>query len=1397
MRIKSNDIVLLDVTDTKKVDVHISSNHPTIQIYNQNDSQESFTPDWSNVPLVLTATIYADSTDITKEISSFKWSRKIGDTVEVLSSKTNILTISSNELNSTVSMIQYICSVTYNNKTSENLITFARTDVGKDGANGSSAPSVKAQYSTDGISGWTATLNTSIHKYIRFSYDNGTTWTSAIKIAGEDGTSVNIKGTATSKSAVSGTSYYTLVYNSTTITGATIGDAYLLDGNLYVCVDSRDGNDYFMDVGHIQGPQGDKGDSYYLFIRYADNISGSGISASPEGKSYIGFYRSSVNQVPTDVSSATWNWAKFVGEDAKSITLSANAQVFKIDKSNTMTPATITVTAQAINTTIPSSGWTYSTDGGKTFSTTAPIGVTRSGNVVTLTGSSITSSSIVIKASDGTYSDLLTVYKVSDGADGKPGDEGKPASTVFLTNENITFAANANGQITGTTVYCNVVAYSGTTKVTPTIGTILSTEIPTGMTIGTATTISNEIVIPITIANNATLGSAQNVNGTINIPITSPVATSLKLTWSKVNSGVKGDNGVGIKSVTVTYGTSTSASTQPTSWQSSIPVVTEGAYLWTRTITDYTDDAIADTVTYTYAKQGKTGDTGSPGSPVTVSKIEYQSGTSATTAPTSTWSTSVVSVAEGNYLWTKTTFSDGKVAYGVARQGVKGDKGDTGTPASLVDITPSALYFKSTTGKDGTFTPDYIYLYPRFQTVTYSKWEYSTNGGTTWVAASGANGLTIDTYNSVANTLRIAKTSALYTDTVTSISFRCVSSNVSVYDTVSIAKIYDVVDLQIGGRNYIQNSAQEFTKEAGVAQAEYLSLPYDLTPLIEEHGVDQTYTLSFDLKSKDITNNNRISIYPEPGTTPPHKYVFPSTSFVVTQEYQRFSITFKPTRSSNNNATLTRISVYGTYNTGNIPVIKNLKLELGNKATDWSPAPEDLKSITFQLYAPKGYLITNDVPEVTLQTFAYDGGQVITGATFAWYSWNGEVWSVIGGATGVSLALNKNTILKSSVYKCIMTYKGKTYEATATVEDKTDIYDSLINVVAKYSPTNRLYWVLYSTVYSEEGERDELLGPVSATAPTNPTTGAYWYKIDETNYNVTLMKYSGTAWVTTTDSQELVYDWFLFNDIDDIITLGSQSKVKIVTSNDFSRVCSVQCNVSDSELMPLTHNNQILNDPNDPVVSSVTPANPVNGQLWIKTGANGIYTLLVWDASLGQWIVSEADSQVKVHINKPTSYKVGDVWVVGSDYEPTVYVNGVAQTTKYLTGTMLKAQYSSQTYKDSDWVEALNYKKEIDKLQESLNVYNQYFTFDETGMTMRAKNLSGQISEFSTKLTNNELGFYQGDNKVAYINNNQLNISKAEITNGMTIGGASPILEIGNFAIIQESNGSLSIGLKS
>jgi len=1281
--IHSGPLTFIDLTDTKKVDVHILSNLPTIQIYNANTNPITYSPDWTKTPLKLTLTAYADSTNITNILSSddITWYKQIGsDEPAKMQSGGTELTISSNALQFN-GVISYICQIKYNNKTFENKITFARTDTGLNGTDGTSI-------TIKGVAYFYSTLTDNyIGSLISLRYENG-----------------NILDT----------------------TGLSEGDSYVVQG--YLCTYSnKDGK--FICVGRLQGQK---------------------------------------------------------GEDAKGIILTGTSQVFKVTN-NAISPSEIVIAASKINFT-EAIEWSYRFSDDKEFTIldqNKDYITADTDTKIRIIGEKLPSDVITIKAKEknGSIEDVFTVYKAIDGNNG---DKGDSASIAFLTNENITFAANSNGEVTATKVDTHIVAYNGTKKVMPVVGAIDNSLLPNGMTVSVDSTtyaeLTQEVVLTVNVAANKNLGSTSSNHGTISIPITYPVETSLLLSWSKINSGSdgkegvgidyveikygtsqtidsppiswennvsdvvvpdghylwtrtkidytdsskedtitytytkqgekgssgdsinvqkveycaydkatvpptnwsdtivgtsasnpylwtkttfsdgeyaysvarygldgakgdkgdQGDDGVGIASTTVTYGVSDSSSTQPASWQNTIPTVADGKYLWTRTVIDYTDTTRADTVSYTYAKQGTKGSTGSAGSSVTVSSIQYQAGTSATTAPTGTWSNSVVSVAEGNYLWTKTTFSDGKTAYGVAKQG------KSGSSASLVDITPSAHYFKSTTGKDGTFTPDYIYLYPRFQTVTFSKWQYSVNGGTTWVDASGANGLNVGEYSSVKNTLRISKTSTLYTDTVTSISFRCVSSNTAVYDTVTIAKIYDVVDLELG--------------------------------------------------------------------------------------------------------------------------------------------------VTFQLYAPKGCLITNEIPEVTLQTFAHEGSKEIANATFKWYSWSGENWTEVNNSTTTSLVVNKNHVLKSNVYKCEMTYNGKIYEATATVEDKTDVYESLIRVTAKHTSNNGIYWILYATVYSEEGERDALLGPVSETAPASPVTGAYWYQIDKNNYSIILKKYSGTAWVTSTDKQELLYDWLLFKDITNMVSLGDKSKVKIVKSGDFVNTCNVQCNIFDTENNVLSRNNQVLNDPTDPIVSETAPENPIDGQIWIQISENSSYILSVWNAGLNKWILSSADTQNKVYVTKPSQYNVGDLWIVDSNYSPTAYENGVMKDYKHPEKTMLKAIATSQIYSDAHWVEALKYQKELDGVVEDVEKFKQFISIDDTGLILQAKGANNTISDFKTILTNTELGFYQGSTRVAYINNNQLNISKAEITNGLTVSGTTPTFKIGNFTFIQESNGSLSIG---
>ena len=83
--------------------------------------------------------------------------------------------------------------------------------------------------------------------------------------------------------------------------------------------------------------------------------------------------------------------------------------------------------------------------------------------------------------------------------------------------------------------------------------------------------------------------------------------------------------------------------------------------------------------------------------------VEYQASTSGTTVPTGTWSATIPTVAQGSYLWTKTTtnYTSGTptVGYSVARMGVNGAKGEKGEIGQTGPQGPQGL--KGETGLQG------------------------------------------------------------------------------------------------------------------------------------------------------------------------------------------------------------------------------------------------------------------------------------------------------------------------------------------------------------------------------------------------------------------------------------------------------------------------------------------------------------------------------------------------------------------------------------------------------------------------------------------------------------------------------------------------------------------------
>lgn len=120
--------------------------------------------------------------------------------------------------------------------------------------------------------------------------------------------------------------------------------------------------------------------------------------------------------------------------------------------------------------------------------------------------------------------------------------------------------------------------------------------------------------------------------------------------------GVDGTS-VTITSTSVTYQASTSGTTVPTgSWTTSIPTVSAGQYLWTKTIVNYSDGK--STTAYSVGRMGQNGASGEDGLGIQSTTITYQAGSSQTTAPTGNWTTTIPSLTTAlPYLWTRTVIT--------------------------------------------------------------------------------------------------------------------------------------------------------------------------------------------------------------------------------------------------------------------------------------------------------------------------------------------------------------------------------------------------------------------------------------------------------------------------------------------------------------------------------------------------------------------------------------------------------------------------------------------------------------------------------------------------------------------------------------------------------------------
>ena len=261
------------------------------------------------------------------------------------------------------------------------------------------------------------------------------------------------------------------------------------------------------------------------------------------------------------------------------------------------------------------------------------------------------------------------------------------AYSVILTSEAYVFPGTTSAAKAGSTT-TQVIAMRGAEQVAATV-TLSECTVPTGITLSkdtdataptititasTSLTAHGEVVIPVHIGSDIT--------------ITKKFSVGIALTGATGDNGTTGATGKGINSTAVTYQAASSGTTIPTgTWSTSVPAVSAGQYLWTRTVMTYTDST--STTGYSVGMMGATGTTGATGKGINSTAVTYQASTSGTTAPTSTWTTTIPSVSASQYLWTRTiiTYSDSSTstAYAVGMMGATGAKGDTGATGAKGD----------------------------------------------------------------------------------------------------------------------------------------------------------------------------------------------------------------------------------------------------------------------------------------------------------------------------------------------------------------------------------------------------------------------------------------------------------------------------------------------------------------------------------------------------------------------------------------------------------------------------------------------------------------------------------------------------------------------------------------
>ena len=401
---------------------------------------------------------------------------------------------------------------------------------------------------------------------------------------------------------------------------------------------------------------------------------------------------------------------------------------------------------------------------------------------------------------------------------------------------------------------------------------------------------------------------------------------------SKGDKGDTGSTGNGIKSITEHYAVSTSNSTVPTSWSSTVPTMTESnKYLWNYETITYTNGTMVDTTKRVIGVYGNKGATGAKGYSLVANVVrdtftEEQWSRIGTINRENSWD-STSGIRNGcrigdifTIVGTATDTKNAHVAYyrsntasgdlkglcishtiiprgATGATGSKGDKGDTG--ASGKGVKSTAVTYQASTS--GTTIPAGV-----------------------WSATPPAT--------SADKPYFWTRTIITYTDNTTSTAYNVGSTPEGIV---------------VGGRNLLVGTHKSPITYTYPTSGYADKCSWKTTVLLN----GSVYTLSFWAKSSVngdkirvhfYNPSNIISVVGSQGQR--STYTDGLCDFVLTTTMTKYWVTYTIPKGGNSTRSviIPRLGL-GATGTGTL-TFQWEKLEEGNIATDWTPAPEDYVS---------------------------------------------------------------------------------------------------------------------------------------------------------------------------------------------------------------------------------------------------------------------------------------------------------------------------------------------------------------------------------------------------------------------------------------------------------------------